>query len=103
MFIAKNHWSSLRSLVLHYTLNAWLPVGLFLDILLLPCVVETLHVRSLHMLQQITDGVDAGTGQVVTLSLGLGSCRVGLPDRKWGQLANAHDFRGDSSTPTLSG
>ena len=31
------------------------------------------------MLQQITDGVDVGVSQHMTLILGLGSCRVGQP------------------------
>ena len=48
-----------------------------------------------------TDGVDAGT--VITLGLGLGSCKVDLPDQKWGQLFYAHDFRGGSPTPALTG
>ena len=37
--------------------------------------------RPLHMLQQITDGVDVGSGQVINLVLGLGSDRVGIPTR----------------------
>lgn len=37
-----------------------------------------LPVRSLHILQQIVDRMDVGAGQVITLGLGLSSCRVGL-------------------------
>lgn len=35
-----------------------------------------LQARPLHMLQQVMDGVDVGAGQVITLVLALGSCRV---------------------------
>lgn len=44
------------------------------------------------MLQEIINGVDVGAGQVITLGLGLDSCRVGMPDGKCGQLFHAHDF-----------
>ena len=36
-----------------------------------------LQIRSLHMLQKILDGMDDGASQVLSLCLGLGSCRVG--------------------------
>lgn len=39
-----------------------------------------LWVRFLYVFQQIIDGVDVGAGQVITLVLGLGSCRVGPTD-----------------------
>lgn len=53
-----------------------------------------LPVRSLHVLQQVTDGVDVGTGQVIALSLDLGSCRVGPPDGKWRQQSQASPLTG---------
>ena len=34
---------------------------------------------ALHVFQQIRGGVDVGVGQLITLVLGLGCCRVGLP------------------------
>lgn len=34
---------------------------------------------SLQVFQQIADGIDLGVGQLITLVLGLGSCRVGQP------------------------
>ena len=36
-----------------------------------------LQYRSLQVLQKITDGVDTGVGQHITLVLGLGNYRVG--------------------------
>lgn len=35
------------------------------------------------MLQQIIVGLDDGVIQVISLGLGLGSYRVGLPNMKW--------------------
>lgn len=52
-----------------------------------------LWVRFLYVFQQIIDGVDVGAGQVITLVLGLGSCRVGPTDGWWGS----------SSIVTISG
>lgn len=49
-----------------------------------------LWIRSLHMLQQIIDGMDVEAGQVITLGWGLSSYRVGLPDGKWGQFSHGH-------------
>lgn len=40
--------------------------------------------------------------QLVALGLGLGSCRVGLPDGKWGQLSHGHSFGTGSLTPALT-
>ena len=60
----------------YYTIDARPSLGLFLRILLLPCVVEILQVMFLHVLQQAINGADVGAGQVITLGLGLGSCKV---------------------------
>lgn len=38
-----------------------------------------LPVGSLHVLQQITDGVEVGVDQVIALVLSLDKCRDGLP------------------------
>lgn len=67
----------------------------------------------LHMLQQVMDGMDVGKGQVLTLGLGLGSYRIGLPGRKWGRspmftasanFGTAHQqLWGSSLTPALIG
>ena len=51
-----------------YTTDSGPSLELLLVILLLPCVVEILQLwvvqdRPLHLLQQITDGVDIGMGQ----------------------------------------
>lgn len=54
-----------------YAVSSGPSLGLVLDILLLPCAVE--------ILQQIIEGVDVGLGQLITLVLGLGSCRDGRP------------------------
>lgn len=54
-------------------------MGLLLDILLLLCgdsATLGLQEQPLHMFQQITDGVDARMGQLITLALGLGGCWV---------------------------
>ena len=45
------------------------------------------------MLQQITNGVDEGMGQVRSSDLGLGSCGIGPPDVRWGQLFHAYNSR----------
>lgn len=58
-----------------------------------------LWVRSLHMLQKIVHGVDVVPGQVITLDVGLDSCRVVLPDEKWGWLYRGHNFQAGSPTP----
>lgn len=61
-----------------------------------------LRVSSLHVLQQTIDGVDVAAGQVITLSLGLGICRVGLPDGKRGQLSYDHNFGTRKPIPSLT-
>lgn len=54
------------------------------------------------MLHQIIDGVGVGAGQVITLDLGLDSCRVGPPDGKWGQISHGHNCGTGSPTPVLT-
>lgn len=39
------------------------------------------------MLEQIIDGMSVGGGQVLILHLGMGSCKVGLPNGKQGNLS----------------
>ena len=106
MFIAKNHWSGLSPLV--SSTQCWAPTRTLSGhpAATLCCgnpAVLGLRVRSLHMLWQLIDGVDVETGQVITLGLGLGSCRVGPPDGKWGQLSYDHSFGADSPTLLLTG
>lgn len=53
------------------------------------------------MLQKILDGIDDGAGQVITLGLSLGSCRVSLSDWKWRRFSCEHNLRADSPTSVL--
>lgn len=45
------------------------------------------------------DGVDVVPGQVITQDVGLASCRVVLPDEKWGWLYHGHNFQAGSPIP----
>lgn len=52
-------------------------MGLLLDMLLLPCVMEALQLwihstGPIHMFQQFIDGADIGVGQLIVLDLDLG-------------------------------
>lgn len=90
-FLASVHYK--ESLVwftfpcLHYIFDAGPLLWLFLDILVPPCIVEILQLWIcgsifFHILQYIRDGLDVGTGQIITLGLGLGYS-VGSPGGKW--------------------
>ena len=75
MFIALSHWSGSSGFC--YTINTGSSLGLLSDILLLPCVMEILQLWicravPLHTLQQLTNGVDVGVGQLKVLDLDLG-------------------------------
>lgn len=55
-------------------------LGLLLDILLFPCVMEILKLwmfKSLHLVQKFIDGVDVRVGKFRVLDLGLGRHWVG--------------------------
>ena len=58
-----------------YTINTGSSLGLLLDTLLSPCVMEILQLWfsarvALHKLQQFIDGLDVGVGRRETLDLG---------------------------------
>lgn len=60
-----------------YAVSTGSSVGLLLDMLLLPSVMETLQLwihrtGPFHMFQQFIDGADIGVGQLRALSLDLG-------------------------------
>lgn len=63
-----------------YTIDVWPALELLLDILGHgdPSALG-LKDQSLHMLLQIIIWVDIGVGQLITLVLGLGHCRVHQP------------------------
>lgn len=81
MFIVKSHWSGSRPRVsATLSIDAGLPLRHPVVAL---ChgdpVALDLQGWSLHVLQQITEGVDVEW--VMTLVVGLGDCRVGQPAR----------------------
>lgn len=51
--------------------SVWFEIEILPAILLLPCVMESLQGWPLHELQLFIDGIDAGTGQLTVLDLGL--------------------------------
>jgi hypothetical protein len=66
-----------------YTINTGSSPGLLSDILLLPCVMESLQLWFCRAgpFQQVTDGVDLRVGQLKAPDLGLGGGWVGQPSR----------------------
>ena len=46
--------------------------------------------------------MDVEAGLVISLGLGLGSCKVDPPDVKWGQLSHAYNFKASLLGPILT-
>lgn len=57
---------------------------------------------SCDLSQQLIDRVNVGAGEVIILFLGLGSCRTGPADGKWG-LSHGHSLGAGSPIPLLTG
>lgn len=77
VFDVKNHWSGSRTLV-SATLWCWPSVGFFLDIVLLPCVIENLQPWVRRTGPTCNPSPSSSTWQMcLMLVLGLGSFRVG--------------------------
>ena len=95
MFIAKSNWyNSLGlSFQLHYRCWALTRTPLGYPVAVLCHGDQTalnLQDLSLHVFQQIIDGMDVGVGQLITLFLGLGSYRIDQPTSRPTPLACPH-------------
>lgn len=84
-------------------LDYGLPLGLFLVIPLLFCVLEIMELWVCRLGYFMCSRWDECWGsQVLTLHLGLCSCKVGLPNGKLTKLSHGCNFGADSLTSALT-